>query len=70
MVPAKWSMASKSLNPMLGIIEAFRWTLIGDASSNAWSVWVAMSCAQPWRVLLGTGVRFSAAPEETLTDVF
>jgi lipopolysaccharide transport system permease protein len=66
MIPPRWQLAA-GFNPMLGILEGFRWTLIGSASPMLGS-WIALS----WLVTLGflvTGILMFLWGEETLADV-
>jgi lipopolysaccharide transport system permease protein len=65
LVPEKWRLLY-GLNPMVGVIEGFRWALLGkqspDLSVMAVSVIVVL-------VLLATGGIFFKRTERTLSDV-
>ena len=41
MVPEKWRLLY-SLNPMVGVINGFRWALLGDAVVNWWPILVSV----------------------------
>jgi len=64
-IPPQWQLLA-GLNPMLGILEGFRWALVGVASP--WlGTWIAMS----WLVilaLLGSGMLVFLRSEESLAD--
>lgn len=64
-VPPKWRLLY-SLNPMVGVIEGFRWALLGrqspDLAVTALSVVVVAG-------MLGTGLVFFKRMERTLSDV-
>jgi lipopolysaccharide transport system permease protein len=65
-VPAQWRLLY-SLNPMVGIIDGFRWALLPDGAPMYWpgfllSLGVVI-------VLVGTGVRYFRKTERTFADV-
>lgn len=65
MVPDKWRTLY-SLNPMVGVIEGFRWSLLGTSSPD----WAAMAAsAFVMCVLLVTGLYFFRRTEATFADV-
>ncbi len=66
MLPQRWLWGA-GLNPMVGILEGFRWALFGSASPMLVS-WVATS----WLItllLLGTGVLLFLGDEERLAEL-
>jgi lipopolysaccharide transport system permease protein len=65
LVPEKWRLLY-SLNPMVGVIEGFRWTLLGT-EAPAFAV-IAVSAAMVVVLLLG-GVVFFKRMERTFADV-
>jgi lipopolysaccharide transport system permease protein len=56
-----------SLNPMTGVVDAFRWSLLGDSMEFYWQsfgfslIWTA--------VLLFTGIRYFRGTERSFADV-
>jgi lipopolysaccharide transport system permease protein len=65
LVPEKWRLLY-SLNPMVGVIEGFRWTLLG-AEAPPFGV-IAVSTAMVVVLLLG-GIVFFKRMERTFADV-
>lgn len=55
-----------SLNPMVGVIEGFRWALLGKQSPDVTATLVSAGVVV---VLLMTGIMFFKATERTLADV-
>jgi len=66
LVPARWR-ALYELNPMVGIIDGFRWALLRGQAPAPWTG-LAYSCALV-AVLLVTGVWFFRKTERTFADV-
>ena len=64
-VPEKWRLLY-SFNPMTGVIEGFRWALLGNAMPSL--VPIAISIAMVIALLYG-GIRFFRRMEETFADV-
>jgi lipopolysaccharide transport system permease protein len=64
-IPEKWQLLY-SLNPMVGVIEAFRWALLGTHGPNF--VAIAISTAMVF-VLLCTGLLYFKRTERTFADV-
>lgn len=65
-VPEKWRLLY-SLNPMVGVIEAFRWALLRGQASLTWPV-VLLSCSLV--VLLAwSGIWYFRRMERTFADV-
>jgi homopolymeric O-antigen transport system permease protein len=64
-VPEKWRLPY-SLNPMTGVIEGFRWALLGNAMPDI--VPIAISIAVVVALLFG-GIMFFRRMEETFADV-
>jgi homopolymeric O-antigen transport system permease protein len=65
LIPAKWRLLY-SLNPMAGVIEGFRWALLGK-ESPAFAV-MALSAAIIAALLLG-GIVFFKRTERTFADI-
>jgi lipopolysaccharide transport system permease protein len=65
MVPAEWR-ALYSLNPMVGVIEGFRWALLGTASPNLMSIGIGATI-----IVLATvaGIIFFKKKERAFADV-
>jgi lipopolysaccharide transport system permease protein len=66
MLPAKWQFAA-GFNPMLGILEGFRWSVFGSASPML-TTWLSLSGLITVGLLVSGIIAFLAG-EETLTDV-
>ena len=65
-VPAKWQLLY-ALNPMVGVIEGFRWAIIGKASAiNPAGFWLSMAIVA---LLAITGVRQFRRMEKRFADV-
>jgi len=65
-VPAKWQLLY-SLNPMVGVIEGFRWAIIGrGATINPAGFWLSMGIVA---LLAITGVRQFRRMEQRFADV-
>ena len=65
-VPAKWQLLY-ALNPMVGVIEGFRWAIIGRASAiNPAGFWLSMTIVA---LLLVTGIRQFRRMEKRFADV-
>ena len=65
-VPENWQ-AVYSLNPMVGIIEGFRWALLGGSTQlDLPSVLLAVAVTA---VLLGTGLWYFRATERSFVDI-
>jgi lipopolysaccharide transport system permease protein len=65
-VPEQWRLLY-SLNPMVGIIDAFRWSILGGATDVYWPA-LALSIGLT-AVLLVTGIRYFRKTERTFADV-
>jgi lipopolysaccharide transport system permease protein len=65
LVPEKWRLLY-SLNPMVGVIEAFRWALLGKESPDF--VLITVSALVVTIVLAG-GVVFFRNMERTFADI-
>jgi lipopolysaccharide transport system permease protein len=65
-VPEKWQMWY-SLNPMVGIIDGFRWSIIGESYPLNWSA-LALS-ATVVILLFVTGLWYFRRTERTFADV-
>ncbi|MCS5704685.1 ABC transporter permease [Synechococcus sp. FGCU-3] len=65
-VPEKWQLLY-ALNPMVGVIEGFRWAIIGKASAiNPAGFWLSMAIVA---LLAITGVRQFRRMEKRFADV-
>lgn len=64
-VPVSWRFAY-SLNPMAGVIEGFRWSLVGTNRPDAAAIAVSMSVVL---VLLFGGLVYFRKTEQTFADV-
>jgi lipopolysaccharide transport system permease protein len=65
-VPEKWRLLY-SLNPMVGMIDGFRWCLLGPAFEPYWpGVWLSGALAA---VVLASGLLYFKATERTFADV-
>jgi lipopolysaccharide transport system permease protein len=65
-VPAKYRLLY-AMNPMVGIIDGFRWTLLGATNAIHWPG-IAMSCIEV-TVLLASGIWYFRKTERTFADV-
>jgi lipopolysaccharide transport system permease protein len=65
-VPERWRLLY-SLNPMVGVIDGFRWAILGDAATLYWPGFV-LSVALVMLLLAG-GVRYFRRTERTFADV-
>ncbi len=65
-VPEKWRLLY-SINPMVGVIDGFRWAIIGGETLIHWpGFFVSLSLVA---ILLVTGVRYFRKTEKTFADV-
>ncbi|MCX8495487.1 MAG: ABC transporter permease [Akkermansiaceae bacterium] len=64
-IPEKWKIWY-SLNPMVGVIDGFRWSILGDNSPFIPSI---ISSVLIVLVLIATGIRYFRATEKTFADV-
>jgi lipopolysaccharide transport system permease protein len=65
MVPERWRLLY-SLNPMVGIIEGFRWTLLGTTTPNFTAIAITIALTL---VFLAGGLIFFRRAERTFADV-
>ena len=65
LVPEKWR-ALYSLNPMTGVIEGFRWALLGNAMPSLVPIAISIAIVI---ALLFSGIRFFRRMEETFADI-
>jgi lipopolysaccharide transport system permease protein len=63
-VPAAWRWAY-GLNPMVGVIEGFRWALLGQMPPDAAPMFASLACVLP--VLVG-GLYYFRSAEQTVAD--
>jgi lipopolysaccharide transport system permease protein len=65
-VPERWRLLY-SLNPMVGVIDGFRWSLLGGHSDLYWpGLAVSVLIVS---LLLATGIRYFRHTERTFADV-
>ncbi|OYW37367.1 MAG: phosphate ABC transporter permease [Hydrogenophilales bacterium 12-61-10] len=65
-VPEKWQLVY-ALNPMVGVIDGFRWAMLGDAFLIRWDIQlISVSIAV---ILLGSGTWFFRRFERGIADV-
>jgi len=64
-VPEKWRVLY-SLNPMTGVIEGFRWALLGNAMPSLVPIAISIAIVI---ALLFSGIRFFRRMEETFADI-
>jgi lipopolysaccharide transport system permease protein len=64
-VPEQWRLIY-SLNPMVGVIDGFRWAILRDASLNLSGFLTSVVVVS---LLLVTGVRYFRQTERTFADV-
>lgn len=65
-VPDKWRFLY-SLNPMVGVIDSFRWCILGDKFKPYWpGFWVSLAVVL---VLLVSGAIFFRSTEKTFADI-
>jgi lipopolysaccharide transport system permease protein len=65
LIPEKWRLLY-SLNPMVGVIEGFRWALLGKASPDFIVMGISAACVL---MLLCSGVVYFKYMERTFADV-
>jgi homopolymeric O-antigen transport system permease protein len=65
LVPARWRPLV-GLNPMAGVVEGFRWALLGSAQTLGAMVWVSAAVVA---VLLVTGLVYFRRMERSFADV-
>ncbi len=65
-VPEEWRWLY-NLNPIVGVIDGFRWSLLGGQSSLSWQSLV--SCCLVTVAMLWLGVRKFRATEKTFADI-
>jgi lipopolysaccharide transport system permease protein len=65
-VPDQWRLLY-SINPMVGVIDGFRWAILGDAAQLYWpGLFLSMLLIA---VLLLSGIRYFRSTERTFADV-
>ncbi len=65
LVPQQWRIIY-GLNPMAGVVEGFRWALLGRAEINVWMVVVSTVVVV---LLLASGLMYFRRMEKTFADV-
>ena len=65
-VPEKWRLIY-SLNPMVGVIDGFRWAILGGEASLYWPGFLLSICLV--MVMLVTGIYYFRTTEKTFADV-
>jgi lipopolysaccharide transport system permease protein len=65
-IPEKWRLLY-SLNPMVGVIDGFRWSLLKGSASLYWpSLWLSIAVTA---VCLWSGVRYFRKTERVMADL-
>jgi len=64
-VPERWQLLY-SLNPMVGVIEGFRWSLLSSDSASIWAIGPGIAAAL---VLFAAGLLFFRRMERFFADV-
>jgi lipopolysaccharide transport system permease protein len=65
LIPEKWQ-ALYSLNPMVGVVEGFRWALLGYSALNVTSLMISTSVVI---ALFVTGLMYFRRMEDSFADV-
>jgi lipopolysaccharide transport system permease protein len=67
LVPVKWRWML-ALNPMTGVVEGFRWAVLGQAGMlvNVWLFWLSVGVTA---VALVSGIMFFRRTERTFADI-
>jgi lipopolysaccharide transport system permease protein len=65
-VPEQWRLMY-SLNPMVGVIDGFRWAILRESNELYWPGFLLSLAVVA--LLLGTGVRYFRRTERTFADV-
>ena len=65
-VPIKWRLLY-SINPMVGVIDGFRWVVLGGNASIYWPGMILATVITV--VLLFTGIRYFRKTERTFADI-
>lgn len=65
-VPDEWRLAY-SINPMVGVIDGFRWAILGGKSAIYWPGLLLSLCVVA--VLLFTGLRYFRRTEKSFADI-
>ena len=65
-VPERWRLLY-SLNPLVGVIDGFRWAIIGGQSAIFWPGFIVSTIAVA--LLLASGIRYFRHTERTFADV-
>ena len=65
-VPAKWRLVY-SINPMVGVIDGFRWAIIGSESGIYWPGFLLSGCLAV--LVLVSGFRYFRRTERVLADI-
>lgn len=65
-IPAKWRLVY-SLNPMVGVIDGFRWALIGGESTLYWPGLTAAGAVLTLSLFIG--IRYFRSTEKSFADV-
>jgi lipopolysaccharide transport system permease protein len=65
-IPEKWRLLY-SLNPMVGVIDGFRWSILGNVAPIYWPSFFASVMLSV--LILWTGIRYFRSTEKTFADV-
>jgi lipopolysaccharide transport system permease protein len=65
LIPARWRPLY-ALNPMVGVIEGFRWALLGQSSASATTIAISVVAST---LLLASGLFYFRRTERTFADI-
>jgi len=64
-VPEEWRMLY-SLNPMVGVIDGFRWAILGEANIYWPGLWISVAGVA---LMIVSGIWYFRRTEKTFADV-
>ena len=64
-IPSRWRLLY-SINPLVGVVEGFRWALLGKESPNFWTMGISVAGVL---LLLTGGILYFRRMERTFADV-
>ena len=65
LIPAKWRLVF-GLNPMAGVVEGFRWALLGSEHAPGPMLWVSIAAVL---IILAGGLMYFRRTESTFADI-
>ena len=66
LIPQKWRLLY-SINPMVGVIDGFRWAILGGTSQLYWpGIWLSLALVM---TILWTGINYFRKTEKSFVDV-